>query len=93
MQHHFFGKHAHCPQCGWSCSGATGIKLQAEAPVAGDLSLCTNCAAVLVFNHDGTMRDATLVEVSALEPETLAYFAFMRGELLRALQDGTLPRR
>lgn len=54
-----------CPRCGARLTGALDPTGEG-APSGDDLSVCTKCAAVLVFNHDLTLRPATPEDLQSL---------------------------
>lgn len=54
-----------CPRCSAQLTGALNPTSE-DDPSADDLSVCTYCAAVLVFNHDLTLRPATPEELQSL---------------------------
>lgn len=39
-----------CPTCGYAIDAATLLNYGDARPAAGDLSLCLNCGALLVFD-------------------------------------------
>lgn len=58
-----------CPSCGQTHDAASGRK---AAPVEGDLSLCIQCEAVLIFEKDLTLRALTTSEWEELRPDVVA---------------------
>lgn len=59
---------AQCPKCKAKLTGASDPDGQAE-PSAGSLSVCAYCGALLIFNHDLTMREATRDDLADLPLE------------------------
>jgi hypothetical protein len=86
---HFIGQQALCPHCGTDCSGALGLEQNIEPPAANDLLLCYSCAAVLVLNHDQTLRLAFYEDIEPLDLPDLARFATARAAILQRLQQRT----
>jgi hypothetical protein len=54
-----------CPQCGGLLNAATSIDGEWK-PEAGDLSICLECGAFLVFNQDQTVRKMAGEELKKL---------------------------
>lgn len=45
-----------CPVCSKELNAATEAELQKSQPKEGDYSICGECASILVFNEDLSMR-------------------------------------
>ena len=56
-----------CPACEHMLTGYTGEDHD-ELPSPGNSSVCTFCAAAVVFNSDLTLRLATVADVDNLSP-------------------------
>ena len=62
----------HCPHCGEKLDAASLFgKQKADRASPGDFSVCINCAAVLRFRDDLTLRATTLGEHKEADPEKL----------------------
>jgi hypothetical protein len=84
---------AHCPRCQKQLTGASDPTGDAT-PSPDDLSVCAYCGALLVFNNDLTVREATRDDVAKLEPMTAWQLGQFQGAVLLRLQqerdrDGT----
>lgn len=55
-----------CPVCGYKLDRATDASGKAAIPAEGDVSVCIDCTAFLVFQQDLTVREMTLEEVGNL---------------------------
>jgi hypothetical protein len=61
-------KELKCPTCGNIMDRATCFHdSEAHPPKEGDISVCIKCADVMVFNKEGTMREATINDLLALD--------------------------
>jgi hypothetical protein len=61
---------ARCPRCSSDLTGASDPQSDAT-PSPDDLSVCVYCGAVLVFNHDMTMRLAEPDDIQTLELDAM----------------------
>jgi len=61
-----------CPWCGYPLDRATPLEEGGNAPEPGDLSLCFNCAQVLVVTEALGMRQATVEEEAELMADAVA---------------------
>ena len=59
---------ARCPRCRCELTGATDM-VNDSAPSGGDISVCAYCGAIMVFNPDLTLREATHGDIDALSPD------------------------
>lgn len=59
-----------CPECGWASDEATNA-VDDRPPMAGALSLCPNCAAILVFGDGLVLRRATPTDLRGFPLEHL----------------------
>jgi hypothetical protein len=67
MKHTHTTDDARCPKCSKPANGASGTDDRGPAPE--DLSVCAYCGAVLVFNLDLTVREATHADIEKLPPQ------------------------
>jgi hypothetical protein len=58
---------SYCPKCGYKFDSATSF--EGEAPKAGDISICFECVALLVFNPDLTLHAITDAELAEFKRE------------------------
>ena len=75
-----------CPDCGYAMDAASPVSGNAdEEPRPGDLSVCLDCGAVLVFTNELGMRVATLREMNEAPPNLLRVVRIIvqRGRLTR----------
>ena len=59
---------ARCPKCKAKLTGATDPSSHAD-PAPDDLSVSAYCGALLIFNNDLTMREATREDLAGLRLE------------------------
>jgi hypothetical protein len=59
---------ARWPRCKAEMTGATGLT-DGATPSANDISVCIYCGAVLAFNVDLTVREATREDLDDLPPK------------------------
>ena len=72
-----------CPSCGATLNAAGVADPDAptwRAPEGGDTTICIACAAVLVFQPDLSLRNATPLELAELlaDPDVLRTIAAIR---------------
>lgn len=60
---------SHCPTCDYTLTAATGVHGEDGPPAEGDATLCLNCAQLLTYQADLTLRKMTADEVRALMTE------------------------
>jgi hypothetical protein len=72
----------HCPVCRYHVSVTTGLGHD-EKPIPGDVTLCINCASVLVFTDNLAVREPSLVELESLTPEQHHDISLFRNILKR----------
>jgi len=70
-----------CPCCGYKMDRATGIGYD-RPPAPGSVTVCMNCAEVLMFGADGTLRQPLLAEMLDWTSDTHRTL----DQLLRALR-------
>lgn len=58
-----------CPSCGKTLDAMTPAGNEDFRPGPGDVTVCLGCAAVLIVNHDLTVRPPTPVELNDLEKD------------------------
>lgn len=63
-----------CPVCGVGISHYTND----ESPSDGDLSLCANCCAVLVFDEELRVTVASNEIIAAMDPESRNKMEYIR---------------
>ncbi len=68
---------ARCPACGHQLDGACDPIGDAR-PKPDDISVCIECASVLAYNADLTLRIASDDDLRALPPELLVRLALFR---------------
>ncbi len=62
-----------CPACDKEISAATGIRVGSPPPTAGDYTVCSGCATLLVFTKSlglGVIRDPA--KLPNIHPDDLA---------------------
>lgn len=59
---------ARCPKCHKQLTGASDPIGKAE-PSPDDISVCAYCGALLTFNNDLTVREASRDDLASLSPE------------------------
>ena len=59
-----------CPSCGTRIDAASSLCEGSPAPVPGDITICIDCAAVMRFDKDLTVRLTSPAELRALHPDT-----------------------
>jgi hypothetical protein len=63
-----------CPACGHPLNAATGIDDPSARPSPGDVSICWECAAVLAFTEDLSVRLMSNAEVAELSRDDPALY-------------------
>lgn len=63
-------KNDNCPKCGYRLNAATG-QHGYEVPKVRDLSVCINCASLLEFNDDLSLRSLSDLEISTLADDVI----------------------
>lgn len=63
----FRHKECYCPSCHYRLEASTAADGNTTAPESGDYSVCWDCAAILVFTDDLSVRLATQTELSEAE--------------------------
>ena len=59
-----------CPYCGFVCDAATGVREEDDVPTAEDsVTVCIECASILFFNDDLTLRRPHLGEIEAIKEQ------------------------
>ncbi len=59
-----------CPRCGIVLDTSRPAEGSIDrGPVAGDISICWSCTAIMVFRDDRTLRRITVEELSRLDDE------------------------
>jgi hypothetical protein len=72
-KHTFATGQSSCPECRHPLDCASNFdKADARQPLPLDFTICINCAAILRFRLDFSLRRATLLECEALPDEALA---------------------
>ena len=71
----------HCPNCQTPMNAATGD----GHPKEGDFSLCIECAALLTYRADLTVRPTTRAELLRLDPRDRMQLAITRLRILYRL--------
>ena len=59
-----------CPQCGKTLDAASSLDGD-NTPGEGDLSICTGCGEILVFNEDTSLRELTEKDINQIPNEVL----------------------
>ena len=59
----------HCPVCHHVLDACSDFENNPRGPQPGDVSLCIECATVLVFNDNLTRREATSAEIGDWDHE------------------------
>lgn len=57
-----------CPNCGYLLDAATAASDPTARPCIGDVTVCINCACLLIFSdNNGVVRSPTHFEVDAIK--------------------------
>ena len=69
-----------CPACNYNIDAASGIEEDIK-PQNGDLSVCFNCGAFLIFNEDLTVSLLSQKSFSELDNQTKANMQIVQHEI------------
>lgn len=60
-----------CPKCNSKIDSISDSSNKDLTPMPGDLSICFNCACILILKEDLTVRSITKDELDKLDKETV----------------------
>jgi hypothetical protein len=58
-----------CPACGWMVDVLSPVRGDFPAPAPGDITVCSRCKEILVYEEGMTLRKITEAEEKALTSE------------------------
>lgn len=71
-----------CGACGKTLSGSTGVQAGAPFPKRGDISICSYCGNLALYNEDLTLRQPEpeemqriLDEIKANDPDVVQFIS------------------
>ena len=61
----------YCPKCGLLCDAVSDPEGSDSKPQEGDISICINCAKLLVFDKDLKLQPCPEEKINSLDEDTL----------------------
>ena len=61
----------YCPKCGFLCDAVSDPEGSDSKPQEGDISICINCAKLLVFDKDLKLQPCPEEKINSLDEDTL----------------------
>ena len=61
----------YCPKCGFLCDAVSDPEGLDSKPQEGDISICINCAKLLVFDKDLKLQPCPEEKINSLDEDTL----------------------
>jgi hypothetical protein len=93
MESHVTAK-AECPECFYQVDRAAGLQDPSLRPDPGDVTLCFNCGAILVFEEADQVRQPT--EEERIEAERhkvlMRYRRILLQDIAARKREGKLPK-
>jgi len=78
-------KEFRCKTCGYLMDACSPSEQGVNPPEVGDYAFCMNCAAVLLFNSDMSLRHATEEDLIAEDPDFVLYIFKMQRDIRRGM--------